>query len=571
MTATFCAPPNTLFARVLRKPRALAQLGSRARWRASASRGRPRVITTPLYYVNAAPHMGSAYPTIAADALARFTRLTGEEAVFVTGVDEHGEKIAAAAAAAGKAPEEFCDGIAGQFKELWSELDVRYDRFVRTTRPEHKWIVAEFMERVWNNGDIYRSSYEGLYCTDCEEYKDEKELLEGGVCAIHLKPCEERKEENYFFALSKYQERLEKFLEDNPDFVQPAKRRNEVLGWVRDGLRDFSVSRAHNDWGIPVPRDESQTIYVWFDALLGYISSLLLSAEGASLDDALQSGWPASVHIIGKDILRFHAVYWPAMLMSAGVELPGKVFGHGFITKDGTKMGKSLGNTVDPRKLVGDYGADAVRYYFLKAVDFGRDGDFSERRFVDVVNADLANSLGNLLNRSLNLLRKNCGGTLPVSSADLEMKDATQAEIDLRQAVARAAEDAKSAYDSLNFVDACEAVIGISTKANVYIDSVAPWKGFKSEDPTQQAAAARCVVNVLEAARIVAVGLSPVTPLLSKKVYASLGIESEFDGLVWESAMSWGRLEAGMQFAKPKPVFPRMEMMVAVEPQPAVV
>lgn len=495
--------------------------------------------------------------------------MAGAEPFFVTGCDEHGEKVAAAAAKSCggtcQVPQiqQFCDDIATEFDQLWQQLSIQHDRFVRTSSPRHAAVVRQFMERVWDNGDIYKSVYEGLYCTGCEEYKDEKDLLEGGVCPSHLKPCSDRKEENYFFALSKYQQQLEAFLEDNPDFVLPQQRRNEVLGWVKSGLRDFSVSRANNPWGIPVPRDESQTIYVWFDALLGYISALLEDADTPDLDTALAKGWPADVHIIGKDILRFHAVYWPAMLMSAGVPLPKRVIGHGFITKDGMKMGKSLGNTLDPVALVNTYGADAVRYYFLKAVDFGRDGDFSEQRFVEIVNADLANSLGNLLNRSLNLLKKNCGGVLPISAADLGCDEAYAEEMQLRRVSASAAENAFTAYADLGFMSACDEVMRISNTANLYIDRVAPWKKFKSDDMAEVREAERCIVSVLEGSRIVAAGLSPVVPEVSMKIYEALGFAADYaSGLDWEQEMRWGKLPAGMVLGKPKPVFPRMELAV---------
>lgn len=512
--------------------------------------------------------MGSAYTTIAADALARFYRMAGANPVFITGCDEHGEKIAAAAAAKtgakefnSKSVQKFCNGIAMKFEDLWDKLSIRYDRFIRTTDPRHAEIVKEFIERVWNNGDIYKSEYEGLYCTACEEYKDPKELLEGDVCPIHHTPCDNRTEENYFFALSKYQTQLESFLEENKDFVLPPERRNEVLGWVKSGLRDFSVSRANNPWGISVPRDNSQTIYVWFDALLGYISALLDGNDSTNLEAAISKGWPAEVHIIGKDILRFHAVYWPAMLMSAGLPLPKRVIGHGFITKDGMKMGKSLGNTLDPYALVDTYGSDAVRFYFLKAVDFGRDGDFSEQRFVDIVNADLANSLGNLLNRSLNLLKKNCSGALPFSSSEIGIGDVDDLEKEVRNAASVAAKLACERYQSLDFMGACEALMSISYTANSYIDQVAPWTKFKSDDPSDVLQAKRCIVNVLEGTRIVAAGLSPIVPCTSQKIYNALGLGKEYDaGLLWESAMVWGQLEKGTALAKPKPVFPRMEI-----------
>lgn len=545
-------------------------------------RGKTFPLTTPLFYVNAKPHMGSAYPTMAADVLARFYRLAGANPIFVTGCDEHGEKVAQAASASVKKEREnndpspllsneeikaFCDETVGEFEALWKSLNIRYDRFIRTTSQRHASIVREFMERVWNNGDIYKDVYQGMYCTGCEEYKDTKDLVSGELCPTHMKSCELRNEENYFFALSKYQQQIEEFHDSNPHFVQPPERRNEVLGWVKDGLRDFSVSRANNPWGIPVPRDSSHTIYVWFDALLGYVSALLKDDDQPTLDAAVGRGWPAHVHIIGKDILRFHAIYWPAMLMSAGLPLPHRVLGHGFLTKDGLKMGKSLGNTLDPAGLVDAYGSDAVRFYFMRGVEFGRDGDFSEERFISLVNADLANSLGNLLNRSLNLLVKNCASALPIAAEDLGVESdencnstgATKDEINLRAVAACARKDAYEGYIGLDFVGACESVLSVAVAANAYIDRVAPWAAFKSSNPGDVEAARRCIVAMLEVSRIVAVGMSPVTPHLSRRIYEALGLSAEFDSLDWESAMNWGRLEKGMTMSKPKPVFPRLE------------
>lgn len=520
--------------------------------------------------------MGSAYPTIAADALSRFYRMQEADPFFITGCDEHGEKIAAAAASSVSPTSDactlsdiqhFCDKNASKFDTLWQLLDIKYDQFVRTTSAQHARIVTQFMERVWNSGDIYKSVFKGLYCTACEEYKDEKDLLEGNTCPTHLKSCSHREEENYFFALSKYQTRLEKFLEEETDFVSPLERRNEVLGWVRSGLRDFSVSRAHNPWGIPVSRDDSQTIYVWFDALVGYISGLFKDTdEEVSLEEAVQGGWPADVHVIGKDILRFHAVYWPAMLMSAGLPLPRRVVGHGFITKDGMKMGKSLGNTLDPYDLVSTYGSDAVRYYFLKAVDFGKDGDFSERRFIDVVNADLANSLGNLLSRSINLLKKYCDGVLPISSGDLATIDEDEEEGRIRKVAEESAKETLERFHALDFMGACESIMRISYESNMYIDRIAPWSKFRSTDARDITKAQRCIVNVMEASRIVACGLSPVTPSLSRKAMGILGLDHLIEsGWVWNDLMQWGLLTAGMRFEKPKPVFPRLELKQTVD------
>ncbi|KAK4579111.1 hypothetical protein RGQ29_028971 [Quercus rubra] len=472
--------------------------------------GEAFVLTTPLYYVNAPPHMGSAYSTIAADAIARF------------------------------------------------QLDISYDKFIRTTDPKHEAIVKEFYSRVLAKGDIYRADYEGLYCVNCEEYKDENELLDNNCCPMHLKPCVLRKEDNYFFALSKYQKLLEETLTQNPNFVQPSFRLNEVQSWIKSGLRDFSISRASVDWGIPVPNDNKQTIYVWFDALLGYVSALSEVAEQPNLQSAVSSGWPASLHLIGKDILRFHAVYWPAMLMSAGLSLPKMVFGHGFLTKDGMKMGKSLGNTLEPNDLVHKFGTDAVRYFFLKEVEFGSDGDYSEDRFINIVNAHLANTIGNLLNRTLGLLKKNCQSTLVVDSTVAAEGNAFQ------DTVQKLVEKARVHYEKLSPSSACEAILEIGNAGNSYMDERAPWSLFKKGGAASEAAAKDLVI-ILEALRIIAIALSPVTPSLCWRIYAQLGFsKDQFDAATW-SETKWGGLKGGQVMAQPKPVFTRIENQVEEE------
>ncbi|PWA73589.1 methionyl-tRNA synthetase [Artemisia annua] len=523
----------------------------------------PYVITTPLYYVNAPPHMGSAYSTIAADSIARFQRLMGKKVIFITGTDEHGEKIATAAAACGSSPNDHCDAISQSYRSLWKDLDISYDKFIRTTDPKHEAIVEEFYSKVLANGDIYRADYEGLYCVSCEEYKDEKELLENNCCPMHLKPCVSRKEDNYFFALSKYQKRLEEILEQNPDFVQPVYRLNEVQNWMKSGLRDFSISRASVDWGIRVPTDPKQTIYVWFDALLGYISALSQDQEQPSLQTAISSGWPASLHLIGKDILRFHAVYWPAMLMSAGLRVPKTVFGHGFLTKDGMKMGKSLGNTLEPNELVQRFGPDAVRYFFLREVEFGNDGDYSEERFINIVNAHLANTIGNLLNRTLGLLKKNCQSTLVADSSVAAEGN------DFKDTVEKLVEKSKLQYESLLLSSACESVLEIGTAGNLYIDGRAPWSLFKQGGASFDSAA-KDLVLILEAMRIIAVALSPVTPKLCLSIYRQLGYtEEQFNAATW-SDTKWGGLKAGQVMAPPNPIFARIEVVAEEEGGPTV-
>ncbi|KAK9283994.1 hypothetical protein L1049_012253 [Liquidambar formosana] len=454
--------------------------------------------------------------------------------------------------ACGSSPSEHCDVISQAYKTLWKDLDIAYDKFIRTTDPHHEEIVKEFYSRVLAKGDIYRADYEGLYCVNCEEYKDEKELLENKCCPMHLKPCVSRREDNYFFALSKYQKLLEETLTQNPDFVQPSFRLNEVQSWIRSGLRDFSISRASVDWGIPVPNDNKQTIYVWFDALLGYISALSEDKKHPDLQSAVSLGWPASLHLIGKDILRFHAVYWPAMLMSAGLSLPRMVFGHGFLTKDGMKMGKSLGNTLEPNDLVQKFGCDAVRYFFLREVEFGNDGDYSEDRFINIVNAHLANTIGNLLNRTLGLLKKNCQSTLVVDSTIAAEGNA------FKDTVEKLVEKARVHYENLSLSSACEAVLEIGNAGNLYMDEHAPWSLFKQGGAASEAAAKDLVI-ILEAMRIIAIALSPVTPSLCLRIYAQLGYsKDQFNAATWRET-TWGGLKGGQVMAQPKPIFARIE------------
>ncbi|GJN30665.1 hypothetical protein PR202_gb18990 [Eleusine coracana subsp. coracana] len=427
------------------------------------------------------------------------SRLLEKKVLFITGTDEHGEKIATSAEASGRNPKEHCDTVSTSYKMLWADLDIEYDKFIRTTDHKHEAVVNDFYSRVLDSGDIYRADYEGLYCVSCEEYKDEKELLENNCCPVHLKPCVPRKEDNYFFALSKYQHKLEELLTRNPDFVRPSHRLNEVQGWIKSGLRDFSISRASVEWGIPVPNDTKQTIYVWFDALLGYISALLDDGEKAGLQQAIDHGWPASLHLIGKDILRFHAVYWPAMLMSAGLSLPDSVFGHGFLTK--------------------------VILLILK---------------------------GNLLNRTLGLLKKNCNSTLAFDS--IAAADA----VSFRENVENLVDKAMQHYANLLLSSACETVLEIGNLGNLYIDEKAPWSCFKQGGDSAEKAAKDLVI-ILETMRIIAIALSPITPSLSLRIYTQLGFaEDQFKGLRWEDT-KWGGLKAGQVMAEPKPVFARIE------------
>ena len=506
----------------------------------------PIAITTPLFYVNDVPHIGSAYPTIAGDALARFYRLQGHPVRYITGSDEHGQKIERTAEKQGVSPQEHCDRMVAEFQALWQLLDISYDIFIRTSDKRHEAIALEFFQRVWDKGDIYLSQQQGWYCVACEEFKEERELLEGHRCSVHPSiTCEWRDEANYFFKLSQYQEKLAEFHRQNPLFVQPESRRNEVLSFIAQGLKDFSISRLHVKNGFPVPHDPQHTLYVWFDALLGYITALLAEDDSPTLANATKYWYPIHLHIIGKDILRFHAIYFPAMLMSAGLAISAGVFGHGLLTKDGLKMGKTLGNTIDPYALVEKYGADAVRYYFLKEIDFGKDGDFNEARFVDIINADLANSLGNLLNRSLGMVQKYCQGRVPLFSADALSELITP----VRESATALSDRLIPLYRQLQFSAVCEAILNLVWDCNKLIDSSTPWKLYKAGQQTAVEAVLYCV---LESVRIAGYWLSPITPNLSQKIYQQLGLTLE------RSHQRWGILQAGQPLAEPTPIFQRI-------------
>jgi len=517
-------------------------------------------LTTPLYYVNDVPHIGSAYTTMAADAIARFQRLQGKDVLFITGTDEHGQKIQRTAEEKGLSPQEQCDKVAASFDYLWQKLNIQYDRFSRTTSERHEVIVKEFFQRVWENNDIYLAQKQGWYCVSCEEFKEERELIDEGYCPIHInKKAEWRDEENYFFRLSKYQKELETLYQNHPEFIQPNSRRKEVLNFVQQGLQDFSISRVNLDWGIEVPTDPKHTIYVWFDALLGYVTALLDPEQEPTLDNALSRWWPMDIHLIGKDILRFHAVYWPAMLMSAGVAPPQKVFGHGFLTKDGQKMGKSLGNTLDPIALLDRYGADAVRYYFLREIEFGQDGDFNETRFVNVLNADLANDFGNLLNRTLKMAKKYCGNQVP----NLKGED-IPADHPLKAIGTDLSDRVTEAYHNLSFSQACKAIINLVTTSNKYVDEQAPWSLYKQGEQTQVEIV---LYSILESIRLSAYLLSPITPTLSTEIYQQLGFTIDFNQpssfnqeRSFKTHHCWGILPPLQSLGEAKPVFLRLEL-----------
>ncbi len=505
-------------------------------------------ITSPLYYVNDVPHVGSAYTTIACDTIARYKRLRGFDVCFLTGTDEHGQKIAKSAKQENKSPQEHCDFISNKFKELWELLNIQYDKFSRTTSKIHEKIVHEFFNRVYKKGDIYEADYEGLYCEGCEDFKSEKDLTDDNLCPIHKQKVQEYKEKNYFFALSKYEKKLVEHFEKNPDFIQPSYRKNEVLGWVKEGLKDFPISRQSVSWGIPVPNENKQTIYVWFDALLGYLSGLLSELDSPTIDSTIKRYWPCSVHIIGKDILRFHAVYWPCMLMSADLPLPQKVFGHGFLTKDGEKMGKTTGNIIDPYELIKEFGTDAVRFFFLREIGFGKDGDYSRANFINRINSDLANNLGNLLNRTLNLANKNYNGIIkcPGNTNFLGLKDSTISTIEAYE----------KHMDKLELKEALDVLWQLIDSTNKAFSDKAPWKLIKNNELDD---AQSCLYETLIILGNISILINPFIPETSIKIYSQLGFNKPDMYNEWEK-LGWKDKEECFKLSEAKPVFPRLDI-----------
>ncbi|WP_320664472.1 methionine--tRNA ligase [Prochlorococcus sp. MIT 1223] len=507
-------------------------------------------LTTPLYYVNDKPHLGSTYTTIACDALSRFYRRQSQEVIFITGVDEHGQKIERTAQSNNLLPQDHCDQIAQQYKNLWTSQQITFDRFIRTSSNSHKSLVHEFFKRVEASGDIRLGRQKGWYCVGCEEYKDiePNDKNNEPECPIHLRKLEWRDEENLFFCLSNYQEKIEELVKKD-SFIMPESRRNEVRSFVSSGLRDFSISRIDVNWGINVPGYPGHTFYVWFDALLGYLSGCLLPSKSKSLSSLSKNGWPASVHVIGKDILRFHAVYWPAMLMSANLALPEKVFGHGFLTREGKKMGKSLGNVLDPKSLIDSYGMDSVRWFLLRNIEFGKDGDFQNKRFIDTVNSDLANTIGNLLNRSTSMSRK-------WFENKTSKPDKLRNNIYMKSCCEEAIENYIKSFVKLDFKKAASEIITIASLANLYLNEQEPWKKIKNEDERQTVE--NILYDVLETCRIIGFLIEPLTPDLSIRILSQLSIDPSIQN--WADNLKWGQLEESKPLPEPKPVMERIEI-----------
>ncbi len=504
-------------------------------------------ITTPIYYVNDKPHLGHAYTSIACDALARYLRLDGYDVKFVTGTDEHGQKVEKSADKAGVPPQAFVDEVAEHFRELTEVLELTNDDFIRTTEERHTKAAQALWEKLKANDDIYLGSYAGWYSVRDEAFYAESELIDGK--APTGAEVEWVEEPSYFFRLSKYQDQLIAFYENNPDAILPASRRNEVMSFVKGGLKDLSISRTTFSWGVPVPGDEDHIIYVWLDALTNYLAAI---GYPDTESESYKKYWPA-MHMVGKDILRFHTVYWPAFLMSAGLELPLRVFAHGWWTIEGEKMSKSLGNVVAPTHLVEKYGLDQTRYFLLREVPFGNDGNFSRQALIDRINSDLANNIGNLAQRTLSMIQKNCGGVVPTPHAEhLTKEDETL--LDLVQVTRDVTSDeARDAMLRCRFHEVLADILGMASRANEYIDEQAPWKQKKENPPRMEAT----LYHLAEAIRCIAIMLQPFVPHAATRLLDQLAVspdERQFKHLTTEFA-----LKPGTPLPAPEGVFPRFQ------------
>ncbi len=499
----------------------------------------PYYVTTPIYYVNGEPHLGHAYTTIAADVLARHMRQRGEDVFFLTGTDEHGEPVAQEAERLGITPRELGDRNAVRFQELAARLSVTNDFFIRTTDPEHMAKVAEVVQRIHDNGHVYAGTYEGFYCPRCADFKTEAELEEGNRCPIHKIELQIEKEDNWFFRLSSFQEPLERLYADRPDFVTPQNRYNEALSFIKGGLRDVSLSRARLKWGVPVPWDESQVVYVWIDALLNYYTALSYAREGEDLTDRF---WPASVHLIGKDILKFHAVIWPAMLMAAGIEVPQKVTIHGYLLLGEHKMSKSLGNVIEPNHVAEVYGPDALRFYVLREVSFGSDGEVSAEGFENRYTTELANEYGNLASRTLAMVARYRDGAVPSAAPPAELA----AEFEGMTAAVCAR------VDEVELTAALDEVWRRIKRLNRYVQDEEPWQ--LSKDEAQSERLDQVLYTLAEGLRVVSVLLHPFMPSSSERLLAALGQED----LGLERA-ELGAVEGGSRVGELGQLFPRVE------------